>query len=130
MRDSVQSRGGPIRSVIGTGLWALAVGCVTSGRNIDFNQVKQLKSGVSMRADAERLFGPPTVAATDGDGVTTCSWTYEVTDGRHVLTSKTLALTFQPDGSYKAIASLSPSPSPAPSPPHYPPAPPPSPPAP
>src|SRR5260221_1396784 len=107
MRDSVQSRGGHMRSLIAPALLARAVGCVTSGRNIDFNQVKQLKSGVSMRADAERLFGPPTVAATDGDGVTTCSWTYEVTDGRHVLTSKTLALTFQPDGSYKAIASLS-----------------------
>jgi len=79
----------------------------TVGREIHFEDTKKLIVGVSTRADAEAIFGPPMYMSATGD-VTYLSWVYGHTGyGGTNAGSVSLALTFGPDGKYRGVANTS-----------------------
>jgi hypothetical protein len=88
--------------------WALAVlavSCAHSGREFDFRTAETLKPGVSTRADAEAMLGPPAVVTVPGDGLTYCGWMYmRAGFAGSGAGSKHLTLRFRPDGLFDGIA--------------------------
>jgi hypothetical protein len=81
-------------------LVVVLLGCA-HGRQYSFEDTKRLTPGVSTRADAERLFGPPVSVTSSSDGMVHCGWSYS-----HVgfygsnAGSKVMLLSFRPDGTY------------------------------
>lgn len=64
-------------------------GCVTSGSKFTMAEVQSLQPGVSTKAEAIALLGPPTSVSVMGDGSELLQWMYtEVVyiagEGRHV----------------------------------------------
>src|SRR5437868_1528422 len=71
----------------------------TYGRQFSYEDTKKLTPGVSTRADAERIFGPPITVSQSTDGMTILGWTY--THGYAASHgSKVLLIAFRPDGAY------------------------------
>src|SRR5438105_541209 len=79
---------------------ALVLGC-SHGRPINFDDTSKLTPGLSTRADAERIFGPPGAVATDRDGTVLVTWAYAHSGYAGYNTgSKYLTLSFRPEGTY------------------------------
>jgi|GraSoiStandDraft_44_1057316.scaffolds.fasta_scaffold348513_2 hypothetical protein len=82
-----------------------ALGCAHTG-GVNPHQVKELTPGVSTRADAEKLFGPPEVVTVASDGNTHCTWTYSAYPNLKSR-NKALVLSFRPDGAFEGVAKKS-----------------------
>jgi hypothetical protein len=81
------------------------LGCAHAG-GVDPGQVKQLTPGVSTRADAEKLFGPPEVVTVASDGNTYCTWRYSAYPN-FTSRKKALVLSFRPDGAFERVVKKS-----------------------
>ena len=78
----------------------------TTGREIKFEDTSKLVVGTSTRADAEAIFGRP-VATSFANGTTYLAWVYAHADfGGSNAGSKTLLLSFGPDGKYIGVATM------------------------
>lgn len=91
-----------MRSIIATIVATVVLGCVHQyGRQFSYEDAKKLTPGVSTRADAERLFGPPVSVSKSSDGTVHCGWSYTHAGfmGSNVG-SRVMIVTFRPDGTY------------------------------
>ena len=81
------------------------LGCAHKG-GVSPRHVKELTPGVSTRADAEKLFGPPEVVTVASDGNTYCTWRYSAYPN-FKSRNKALMLSFRPDGAFEGVVKKS-----------------------
>ena len=99
-------------------LAALVMGCATMGHDSDAAPVKNLtpgesttdrgdfdpslasalRPGVATLEDAKRLFGEPAYTSIQAGNKLQCVWSSAAPDGQMSMSSKSVTLTFGPDG--------------------------------
>jgi hypothetical protein len=86
----------------------ILVACGASfGQDIHFEDAKKLRPGVSTRADAEAIFGAANME-TVSEGKTNVAWiSGHAGYGGLNAGSKSIVLTFGPDGRYTGVAGMS-----------------------